>query len=515
MGDVSLAGGAARLVAALLGLALLVACQPAREQPDAANLRTSSATAGRSVAADGSSAELDGGVTRATRLAPVFPLRVSSSGRYVEDQRGVPFLIKGEGAWLALANLTESEQETYLADRAARGFNLIEVMLTNHDYTRAPNPSPPANRRGDQPFRRRGDFSTPNDAYFDGAVAFVDRAAAHGLAVLLAPNYLGFDGAEEGWWQPLNAPVNTRAVCSAYGRYLGARFRERRNVIWLAGGDFAPPSGSEGEARHAAIIEGIRAAGARQLWTGHWNFAHRGGISTDQRRFEALMDLNGVYQYAEPYRYAIRAYLVRPPRPMFLLESTYEHEHPRSESQPFRKAWWWTMLSGGSGVVWSNFFLWRGETARGTYRADYGDTDGAPSSWAAELDSPGTRQIVLLHRFFEALAWSRLTPSGKTGVPGVVSGQGWEKLHIAVAATPEHDLVVAYVPPTGGERRRFWLDLSDLSAPSRARWFDPVDGSFREERALPASPGEVEFEVPGRNAGGDDDWVLLVQVGGR
>jgi hypothetical protein len=79
----------------------------------------------------------------------------------------------------------------------------------------------------------------------------------------------------------------------------------------------------------------------------------------------------------------------------------------------------------------------------------------------------------------------------------------------------EHDLIVAYVPPTGSERRRFVLDLSDLPAPGRARWFDPVGGTYLDDRELPARAGEVTFEVPGRNAAGDDDWVLLVEVNPR
>jgi hypothetical protein len=173
------------------------------------------------------------------------------------------------------------------------------------------------------------------------------------------------------------------------------------------------------------------------------------------------------------------------------------------------------MLSGGAGVVWSNFFLWRSETARGTYAADYGDTDRRVSSWAAELDSPGTRQILLLHRFFEALPWFRLVPAGRSRVERVASGQRFGQGHIAVAGTREHDLVVAYVPPTRSERRRFTLDLSELAGAATARWFDPVDGSSLEAGTLPARPGEVSFEVPGNNAGGDDDWVLLVEVDPR
>jgi hypothetical protein len=508
---------------ALAALLLIAACQraPGVHPPDSG--RTSqaptAATEDRRPSGGGrpSRPVLDAavaGLSGHQRFPMVFPLRQAPGGRHFEDQRGVPFLIKGETAWLALANLTEGEQETYLADRAARGFNLVEVMLINHDYTRAPNPLPPANRHGEQPFLRPGNLATPNDAYFDRALTFVDRAAAQGIVVLLAPNYLGFDGGPEGWWEALNGVENTREVCAGFGRYLGARFRNRPNVLWLAGGDFAPPPRSEGEARHLALFAGIRAAGANQPWTGHWNVQHRGGISTDQALFAPLMEANGVYQYVQPYRFASRAYDVRPPRPVFLLESTYEHEHPRDDTQPFRKAWWWSMLSGGGGTVWSNHFLWMCESSRGTYQASYGDTDRAVSSWRAELDSPGTHQMQHLHRFFEALPWYRLVPAGPTaGQPALVTaGQRGREEFIAAASTREGDLLVAYVPPTGADHRRFVLDLSGLAGPARGRWFDPVAGTFVDARPLSPNSGGVEFEVPGKNASGLDDWVLVIET---
>src|SRR3989454_665815 len=98
-----------------------------------------------------------------------------------------------------------------------------------------------------------------------------------------------------------------------------------------------------------------------------------------------------------PEGHAARAYDVEPARPVYLLESDYEHEHPDQRTQPFPKAWWWTMLSGGSGVFWSNTFLWMCESARGVYALEYGDVDHAVSSWSAELDSEGTFQALHLH----------------------------------------------------------------------------------------------------------------------
>ena len=443
-----------------------------------------------------------------------FPLRPAAEGVRLEDATGAPFLIKGETAWLALVNLDQSEQEAYLADRSARGFNLIEVMLLNHDYTEPPNPLPPRNRAGEQPFRRPADFSTPDDAYFRRARAFVDRAARHGIAVLLAPVYLGFDGGKEGWWAETLREGNTAEVFLEFGRYLGTLFHDATNVLWLAGGDFAPPAGSEGERRHHAVLEGIRSAGALQPWTGHWNFGHQGGISTDEALFAPAMTLDGVYQYAHVWKPVLRAAAVVPPRPVFLLESTYEHEHPESPTQPFRKAWWWSMLSGASGVLWSNLFLWMCESSRGRYQASYGDTDGAVSSWRQEWESPGTQQMLHLHGFFEGLPWTRLRAAGTPRHPSelVVSGQGPAEQHIAAAVTPEADLVVAYAAPTGRPTpRRFALDLSGMEGPACARWYDPAAGAFVHRWAVPHPGHETDFETPGPNASGWNDWALVVE----
>jgi hypothetical protein len=443
-----------------------------------------------------------------------YPLRDAPGRRHLVDQRGTGFLIKGEAAWLALVNLDEREQEEYLAARGANGFNLVEVMLVNHDYTTRPNPLPPANRYAEQPFSRPGDFSTPNDAYFDRAVAFVRRAAGHGIVVLLAPLYLGFDGGREGWWQELSGAANTREVCLAYGRYVGRKFKDSTNILWLAGGDFAPPADSEGEARYLEIVRGIREAGASQLWTGHWNFDHLGGISTDEKRLAGAMDLNGVYQYGAPWRYVARAYAVLPTRPAFLVESAFEREHPRSDLQPFRKAWWWSMASGASGVVWGNNFLWMCEAARGRYPAKYSNADGTVSSWAAERESPGSSEVLHLHGFFEGIPWERLVPSGVAGGGAelVTSGKGSEDDRIVAAATAEGDLLVAYVPPDGTAPRRFGLDLSRFRRPARARWYDPSTGAFLPARLPQPVGGTVELETPGANGSGVNDWALLLEA---
>jgi len=172
------------------------------------------------------------------------------------------------------------------------------------------------------------------------------------------------------------------------------------------------------------------------------------------------------------------------------------------------------MLSGGSGVLWSNAFLWLCESARGTYRIDYGDVDRAVSSWAAEFDSPGTFEALHLHAFFEGLPWHRLVPARRaaSGRELIASGQGWGQRHIAAAATPEGDLLVAYVPPTGKGPRRFAADLSGMRGAGTGRWYDPSTGGWVPMPGTLPRSARVRLETPGANGAGANDWVLVVEA---
>src|SRR5260370_24465297 len=73
---------------------------------------------------------------------------------------------------------------------------------------------------------------------------------------------------------------------------MGNRHKNRKTILWVIGGDYLPPAGSEGETRLHKFMEGVKAANARELWAGDW---HAPGISTDEPAFASSMDLNAVY----------------------------------------------------------------------------------------------------------------------------------------------------------------------------------------------------------------------------
>jgi hypothetical protein len=93
----------------------------------------------------------------------------------------------------------------------------------------------------------------------------------------------------------------------------------------------------------------------------------------------------------------------------------------------------------------------------------------------------------------------------------VTSGQKGKQGHLSVAATRAKNLLVAYVPPTGGDRRRFSLDLSGMPGPACARWYDPVAGAVVHRWTLPHPARGEQLETPGANASGWNDWALVVE----
>src|SRR4030095_5246246 len=167
-------------------------------------------------------------------------------------------------------NATPAEVDTYLSTRRAQGFNAFYLMAIVHPGGYKQAPRAPDDLAGHPPFASPGDFSTAgatpaSEAYWAWIDSIVDKAAARGMAVMLAYTYLGFGGGKEGWAEDI-LKQSSREACFAWGGWLGNRYRSKPNILWLALGDYTPPPGSELEARTLLILQGIKAAGATQLF---------------------------------------------------------------------------------------------------------------------------------------------------------------------------------------------------------------------------------------------------------
>jgi hypothetical protein len=430
-----------------------------------------------------------------------YPLKVSTNGRYLVDQGGKPFRINSDAAWLMSVQAAMPDVDTYLANRKAKGFNTFVLMVLNHGIVRnAPN-----NRYGEGPFTIPDDFSKPNNAYFSFIDTIVDKAAAQGMAVLFAYTVLGYNGGSEGWWSVLTNAKNTRTVCYNWGVWLGNRYKSRKNIIWLAGGDYTPPSGSEGELRAHKILEGIKSTGAAQLFAAQWSGPDT--LATDVRAFADAMDVNTFYGYGpfksgRTYETAQRAYGHRPVLPAVLFEPNYENEvvGGTGRREDVRRSQYWAVLAGATaGQNFGSKEIWNWQR-----------------TWEEKLESNGSLDMQRAFALFDMLPWYELVPSGGAapfiGKDLVPTGGGDGLSYIAAAASPAGTWLLAYVPPTGTDSKTFSIDMTAMRSSTHARWYNPTSGAFASISSSIPNVGRQQFRTPGNNGSGTNDWLLVLNL---
>jgi hypothetical protein len=441
-----------------------------------------------------------GGGQGATPPVGVFPLRVEANKRYLIDAKGNPFLLQGDAGWELIAKLTSEEAEQYLEDRRLKGFNAVIVRLIDHNFL----DNPPKNASGDLPFLKRldnttwdgslaygnintegPDFSTPNESYFTHADWVLNKAREKGILVLLAPAYTGFQGGGEGWYQEMQA--NGVAKLRAYGQFLGNRYKDFTNILWIDGGDFSPPDES-GKDLVRAVANGIR---DRDVDTRALHSFH-GGRFTAALDFwgpsEPWLTVNDIYTDEDTVVSMALVEYTRSPMPFFLIENRYENEGV-GDARLVRTQAFQAMLSGATGHVMGNFPVW-----------------GFFSDWQSALNSDGARTLQHLRRLLEARAWWTLQPdSGALLTSGINSGAD----RAAAARAADGSFAIAYVPSV----RPITIGLSQLSGPRvQARWCDPDNGTCATVSGSPfAATGSLGLLPVGNNSGGFGDWVLVLE----
>jgi hypothetical protein len=161
-----------------------------------------------------------------------YPVKISATNpRILVDQANTPFLIVGDSPHSLIVNLSTSDAASYLADRAAHGFNSLWVnLLCIRPQERRTNASL---LDGTKPFTNTlsgtvyYDLTTPNGAYFAHVDEVIRMAAANEIEVILDPIETA------GWLQ--TALRNGPTRCREYGRFLGSRYRSFPNLVWLSG----------------------------------------------------------------------------------------------------------------------------------------------------------------------------------------------------------------------------------------------------------------------------------------
>jgi hypothetical protein len=412
-----------------------------------------------------------------------YPLKIGPTRRYFVDRNNRPFLIHGDSAWSLITAVTKEDAEKYLENRRRKGFNTIIVNLIEHKF------NGPKNRYGDGPFLVTGDFSTPNEKYFEHADWVIRKAAEKGIQVLLLPIFLGYKGTDQGWIE--EALANGPAKCRAWGRYIGKRYKDFDNIMWMMGSDRKPGKALEDV---SAVVAGIKENDQRHLITAQ---GPPEDSAIDDYGQTGWLDFNTTYTYGIVHQKLLSDYSHKPVMPFVLVESTYEGEHNASQVQIRRQAYW-AMLCGATGQFVGNYPLW-----------------GFYPGWQAAMDATASTDMEIVLRLFQSRAWYDLVPdlggtarfSDSAAVPltrGVVTGGIGEERgldYVAAARTSDGGTVIAYLPSS----RTVTVDMSKVSgSQAKVWWFNPRTGSATASGEFPTR-GSREFTPPA-----EGDWVLVL-----
>ena len=427
---------------------------------------------------------------------PVYPLKVSSNNRYLVDQNNVPFMIVGDSPHSLIGRMSKPDAEFYMANRERFGINTLWVELLCNNKTACNSDGTTFD--GIPPFTVPGDISTPNPAYFQRVDDMLNTAAAHGIMILL-------DAVEtDGWLATfkLNGPEKS----AAFGRYLGNRYKDFPNIIWMYGNDFQTWTNPTDDAVVLAVARGIRSTDRNHINTTELNYLTSGSL--DDVLWEPLIQLDGAYTYYPTYAQVLKEYNRSNFRPVFMEEANYEFEHnynPDGGSPSnLRRQEYWTMLSGATGQLYGSAYTWRLPS-------------GWLSSWRSKLDTPGVTQLGYMKNLFAMRKWYDLVPDQTHtlvidgyGTPAPFgTGSVTTDNYATAARTPDGALAIAYMPTI----RTITVDMSKLAGTTVARWYDPSTGEFINVSDSPISnTGIREFKPAGNNHDGDGDWVLILEA---
>lgn len=429
-------------------------------------------------------------------------LKVSDNQRSIVTSDGKPFFWLGDTGWELFHRLGRGEAAAYFKKRSEQGFTVIQaVALPELDGLRTPNAN------GDLPFTDTG-FTKPNERYFAYIDTLMDVAASYGLYIALLPTW-GDKVFKDWWgtgpeiWHPDNIYV--------YGKWIGARFRNKANLIWIIGGDRDPRPGSADVAVWRSLAKGVTegVGGAdKALMTFHPQPKGTGSSSQWFQQDEWL-DVNmlqtGHCRDTEVWETIANDYGRTPVKPVLNGENIYEEmpvcfnakELGWASAYDVRKAAYLSVFAGGCGHTYGCgpviFFGPKGSNL-------FADLHG----WKEALDLAGANEMKYLRTLIESRPMLERVPA--QALLGSEGGCGAERIQ----ATRGKDYAFVY----SAHGREIVVNANaGLGSKVDAGWYDPRTGkkryigSFDNSKALTFTPPlPANSPVPSHR----EDWVLVL-----
>lgn len=423
-------------------------------------------------------------------------LKVSANGHYLQYSDDTPFFWLGDTGWDLFLKLDYSQIRAYLDNRAAKGINVIQaVALPEPDGLRRKN------RLGQVPLINL-DPRQPNEKYFILIDSTIHMAAARQMFIGLLPTW--GDKVSKIWG--VGPVVFDTVNAYDYGKWLGNRYKNDPNIIWIMGGDRPGFTDSiDWRPVWRAMIRGVReGTGGKALITYHPWGEHS---SSEFWEGEPVLDINMTQSGHARHDFDVWDMIQRdfnkiPPKPVLDGEPNYE-DHPVDwdpkkgyfRAYDVRKQLYRSVFSGGCGVTYghNSIFQFYGP---GDQKRNYADR-----YWTEALDRPGAFQAGYLKKLILSRPCLYRLPDQTI----LTAGQGEDNAsHITAFKDADNRYAMVYLPIG----KRISVDVSWIDSKKVIGWwFNPKTGKAMKIGVFNRGHG-LWFDPPDHGVG--NDWVLVL-----
>ena len=431
-------------------------------------------------------------------------IEVSDNRHFLQYADGRPFFYLGDTAWELFHWLNREEADYYLADRAAKGFTVIQaVAIAELDGIKTPNANGHLPFVDEDPTRPAIMEGEAND-YWDHVDYIVQKANSLGLTVGLLPTW-------GRYWHDGNKPIFNKENARIYGQFLGQRYKDA-GIIWILGGD-RNADNKQYKATIRAMAAGLKEGdGGAHLITYHpggaWgsaDFFHKDEwLSFNMRE-------NGHNEIYDVYAKTYVQYKYKPTKPIIDSEPLYE-DHPvafdpdhrgHSVAADVRRPLYWDLFEGACGHTYGHHSVWQMfDPSKGRSPINH-----PLMPWREALQQPGARQMqygknLMLSRPY----FTRIPATGEALVSSNITSEipGTGVYHFAATRDTDGTYIMVYAPVG----RSFTVITSLLSGQKlNLWWFDPRTGKAKKAGSR-KNTGKLTISSP---AGGEiQDWILVI-----
>ncbi|RHJ81468.1 glycoside hydrolase family 140 protein [Parabacteroides sp. AM08-6] len=420
-------------------------------------------------------------------------LQISENGRYLVHKDGTPFLYIGDTAWELFHRLNEQEVEKYLENRRAKGFTVIQaVILAELNGLNTPNVY------GETPLIDNNVLQ-PNEKYYKWVDKVIRMAEAKGLYIGLLPTW--GDKVDKQWG--VGPEIFNPMYAGLYGTWLGRRYKNFKNIIWINGGDRW--GGDNNYPIWEALGKALKKADKNHLITFH----PQGECSSGQWFHNSTwLDFNMAQtghcqrNYEIYNRLLLKDYNRTPVKPCMDGEPRYEN-HPVCwkpdslgwfDDTDVRQALYWDLFSGSCGHTYGCHDIWQMKTPE---REAIGFARG---NWQTSLDLPGAFDLIHARRLLERYDWASRKPA-----PDMIISDNSSFEH-KIVALQGNGFALVYFP--NGEKATFNLQSISKNNELTLSWMNPRTGEIKKTGSIDRSQTQ---EIIPPSSGRGNDWVLIIE----